>query len=587
MPNVIVRFLGEYFSIREPDSGLTLKSSYQALVGSLVLNPTTIDPKKVSTTIASYSVKLTDVGGVISALVKLAGEDLVGQQVDIWLGRCKAGPADTDLDFADYFQLPTTRIKEISRQDNAYTFKTTEETDRMNRPIYALKTRLDGTVLAATTTFSVKDAIDEFPTSGFLKIGKEFVGYTSKDDGAKSFSGLTRGEFNTTPEDYEDGDDVYIAEQLAGNPLTAILKILISGGGGGTYDTLTDGLGIDESLIDVATIESIRDELFPNLSFTMHLYNIENALQEIEKELLAPLNLRFTYSRGAKLSLAVLDKARFVESVDILNHESIVSFPQWSVTDNKIVNQIEIDWDYNEDTGKYAQRTVFTDQDSIDTYGKKSPLKFQFKSVRETSDGQDFIDEFGNAMLGRLANPLPEIEVSTQIDKSLLNIGDKTRLETDTLPNSSGQLNFGEELEVVSRTINYQTGDVKLKLAFTSFTGVRSCYICPSDTITVVTSQSVVEVGAGKGDLWAAGWKARLWDIVAKAYTADPVNEIASIDGDEITFVDPWATTLIASQHRIKFPDYDDATEEQKRYCFISPTGLDFSNSEKSYKIVP
>lgn len=585
--NVVVRFLGEYFTLWNPDSGLVVKSTYKNLVGSLVLNPTTIDPKKVSTTIASYSVKLTDVGNVISELVKLSGEDLVGQPVDIWLGRVKAGAQDTALDFADYFKLPTTRIKEISRQDNAYTFKTTEETDRMNRPIYDTKTRLSGTVLAATTTFSVKDAIDDFPASGFLKIRNEFVGYTAKDNTLKTFTGLTRGEFSTLPDDYDDNEAVLIAEQVSGNPITTILKILISNGGGGAYDTLKDGLGIDPDLIDLVEIEAIRDELFPNVSFVSHLYDIDSALNELETEFLAPLNLRFTYSKDSKLTLAVLDKARFVDEVDVVDDDTVTSFPKWTVNDNKITNQIEIDWDYNEATAKYAQRTVFVDDDSVAAYGKKSSLKLKFKSLRASLSGQDFVNTFGAALLSRLSYPIPEIEVSTQIDKSLLNIGDKTLLRSSNLPNASGKLNFAEEMEVISRSINYQTGDVKLKLAFTSFTGVRSCYIAPSDTIQVVTAQDVVEVGAGKGDLWGVGWKVKLWDNVAHEYTADATNEIASIDGDEITFVDPWATTLIASQHRLKFPFFDEASEDQKRYCFISPDGLDFSNSEKSYKIVP
>ena len=38
----------------------------------------------------------------------------------------------------------------------------------------------------------------------------------------------------------------------------------------------------------------------------------------------------------------------------------------------------------------------------------------------------------------------------------------------------------------------------------------------------------------------------------------------ASIVGDKITFVDPWSTTLVATQHRIMFADYDSVTDQQK-----------------------
>lgn len=583
--NVVVRFLGRYFTLRAPDAGLITRDAYQGLVASLVLNPTTVDPKRVSTTIASYSIKMIDRNGTLSRLVKDSGVDLVNQTVEIWLGRNLAAVGDS-MDFADYYKLPVTRIKRYNFQDGAYTFSTTEETDRMNRSIFVTKTRLSGDILAATNALTVKDDISGFASSGYLRIDDEFLGYTSKDNGAKTFSGLTRGEFNTLPADHSDNADIFVATNVEVNPVTLLLQLLISGGGGGAYDVLPAGLGIAPSLIDLDEIEGIRDELFSSVEFRLGLYNISNALQFIEREILAPCNLRFTYSINSKLTLVVLDRARFVETTDIIDEDTLTKNPSVSVDDNKIVNVIEIDWGYSELTGKYEQRSTFRNEDSIAAYGEKTSINFKFKGVQADLDGEDFVDQFGNALLDRLSLPSAEISVNTQVDKSLMNVGGKTLLRSTKIANASGVLNFAEETEIVSRAINYQTGDVQIKLAFTSFTGVRSCYLAPSATFVSAASDSVGTLGAGKGDLWQAGWKVRLWDNVAAEYATTQVNEIESIDGDEITFVDPWDVTLSAD-HRLKFPDYDDATAEQKRYCFISPTGLDFSSTEKSYKIVP
>lgn len=581
--NIIIRFLGEYFSLHTPDSGLTLKKKYENILGSTILNPTTVDPKRVSTTIATNSIKLIDKKNVISALVKDKGLALIGQQVEIWIGRVGVGMA-----FSDYLKLPTTRIKKITKQDDSFTFSTSEETDRMARPIFHDSTRILGNILAATSTIVAKDDITDFPSSGFFHVDDEFISYASKDDATKTFSGCVRGEFNTIPAAHEDDTAAFVATQITANPIDIILQILTSGGGGGAYDVLDDGLGIDQNLIDIAEIESIRDELFADATFQLGLYGVENALADIlEKELLAPNNLRFTYSANSKITLAVLDKAIFIESVNTMDHDSITKTPKLDIDDNKIVNRIEILWGFDESTGKMASKSVFKDASSIATYGERSPLNFSFKAIKPALNGSALVSKFATAMLARLSIPNPEISLTTHINKSLLNVGSKARLETTKIPNDSGQLNFAEELEVVSRSVNYETGDVTFKLAFTSFTGVRSCYLAPSDTFAVITSQSVAEVGAGRGAFWRAGWKVKLWDNNLNAYTADAVNTIESIDGDEITFENAWSTT-ITTHHRLKFCDYDDATNEQKRYCFISNNSEQpFSDNKKPYRISP
>jgi hypothetical protein len=579
--NVIIRFLGVYISIRDADSGVTIDHDYRGLVSSLVINPTSIDPRRVATTIASYSFKLIDKNLVISKLVKEKGEDLIGESVEIWIGRTGVG-----MDFADYYKLPITRIKKLSRQDNGYSFSTTEETDRMNAPIYSDMSRLLGDVFSLTTTFTMKDDISGFPSSGFLKIDNEIISYTSKSDSLKQFYGLIRGEFGTLPVAHSDNDTIFICEQVTDNPLNLILRLLTSGGGGGAYDNLKDGLAISNTLIDIAGIEDLRDGSFFGRQFTLAFYNITNALQYMEKQLLEINNLRFTYSRQSKLTLALLDKAKFVDSTDVIDEDTLSDFPHWNVDESKVVNQINIDWDYNEATGKYEQLSQYADASSIATYGAKTALKFQIKGAKVALNGQAIVDSFANELLARLSFATPEIDVKTQIDKSLLNIADKTVLESSMLPDQNGALNFAEELEVINRAINYQTGDVSLKLAFTSFTGIRSCYICPSDTIALVNSQSSIDLGAGRGDLWQPGFKVKLWNNLTMAYETDPVNEIQSITADTLVFTTPFVTTL-TTDHRIKFADYDSAAKSQKRYCFVGDNSLDFPDGGKRYSILP
>lgn len=576
--NVVIKFGGEYYSIRQPDSGLAIPRQRQRVVQSLVINPSTIDPKRVSTTIGSYSFTILDKAGMLSRAVKDTGVDVLGQDVEIWLGR-----SGVSMAFSDYYKLPITKISKVSKVSNGWSFSTKESTDRLNKPLYDTKSRLSGEIVGGTTIITAKDDISDFPSSGYFRLDREIISYTSKDDGTKTFSGCARGEFSTTATDHDDNVDLRLVDLVTDNPINILLKMLTSGSGSGSYDTLTDGLAIDPSLLDVTGMETLRDAEFPGVEFSLALYDITNALQYIEAQILAPCNLRFSYTSTSKLTVVRLNKASFVDDIALIDHNSMVGDPSMSIMDTSIVNKIDISWDYNEDTGQYRNRDTYTDDDSISTYGKTTqPLSFEFKGVSD----QDFVDAFAAGLLDRLSTPKPEIEVKTFISKSLTNVGQQSRMETTRLPNENGQLNFAADTETISRAINYKTGDVKLKLVYTGYTNVNLGFISPSDTIDTVNAQDEVELGAGRGDLYMVGWKMRLWNNLTNDYEADDVNEISDVTGDVLTFSSPWSTTL-TTDHRLKFADHNEVVQSQKRYAFVGITGSDFSAVEKSYKIVP
>ncbi len=579
--NVVMKINGQYFAIRKPDSGLVIAAPFDRCIQSLILNPTSIDLRRVTTTIASYSFKIVDKYGVVTAMVLGDGAPFMNAQVEIWLGR-----TDVAMSFADYYKLPITRINKMDHTENAYNFASTEETERMDRPIYRLKSALSVDILSGTTTLTMRDSIDDFPATGYLKIEDEFMSYTGKSDVLKRFTGVVRGELSSTPAAHSANTDALQSETVTANPITLLLQILISGGGGGAYDVLDSGLGIDPTLIDLTEIEALRTDLFTGVEFRLGLYNIESALKFIEEQILMPCNLRFTYSRSSKISLAILDKAVFVDTADLIDEDTISSYPKWTVDGNKIANRLEIQWDYDEVTNTYGRRTVSEDAASIAAYGAKTALKYDFKGIKEDLDGETIITEFADRLLARLSVSTPEVQMNTHVDKSLQTIGDKTLVESSQIPSVNGTLNFASEMEIVSRSINFQTGDVQFKLAFTSFTNIRSCYIAPCSEIITVISQKKVTLAAGRGDLYSVGWKLRLWDMFPLAYADAQINEIESISGDDITFVDNFTTTLTGpGDMKLKFANYDECAESQKRYCFISDAGLNFGDGKPTYKV--
>lgn len=582
-PNVVIRFpdLSEDFAVHQPDSGLTIAAG-RRVVSNLTVNPTRVDLRRVNTTIASNTFDLIDKNEIITALFKDNSKLFLKERVQIFIGRI-----GVSMDFSEYFELPETIVNGVTHNDNRYTFRSVEQTDRMNKPVFNFRSILEVDILAGTTTIDANTDIDDFPASGIIKINDEFISYTSKDNGARQFLGATRGEKGSTPSAHDAGSEIFNVTDVSGNPVDLLLQILISGGGGGPYDVLSEGLGIDESLIDVTEMENIRDQIFAGESYSYSLYGFENMLKDfIEPELLDSINARFKISANSKISIAILDQTVFGEAPESISEDTQIRTPRYTVQDRRLVNKVIIDWDFLEGTQRYREQTTFIDQDSIDEFGEQAPLRKKWKGPKAASSGQLIVNDRGGRLIERFKTPTPDISVDTQMDKGLLNIGDKILLASSKIPSASGTLQFASEVEILEKSINWINGDVKFKLAFTSYTGIRGAYIAPSDNIVSITSQKVVDVGSGRGDCYEVGWKLQLWNNSTEAYEADAPNEIVSISGDQITFKDNFSTTLVAGGvHRLKFPEYDDASADQRRFAFISDDGNDFDDGSATYRI--
>jgi len=572
-PNIVIRLDGSDYAIRQPDSGLVVPAANVGVVGGVRLNPAKVDLKRVNTVIASSSFDLIDIDGEITRLFKDNAILFLKKTVDIFIGR-----SGVSQDFSDYLQLPTTRVEGWSHTDNKYTFRTVEETDRMTKETFNERVPLAVDILPATTTIDAQNSIANFANSGQLKINDEFMSYTSKS--GTQFLGVTRATKGSTAVAQDKGSEIFRVDDISGNPIDLIMQIIISNGGGGPFDVLADGLGIDASLIDTADMIVTRDQIFAGENFSFSMYGIENTLKFLEDELLLACNCRFKTTSSSKISIAVLDQTVFGEAPDAITNDTTTSTPRFQVTGNQIINNIVIDWDFLEGTGKYRESTTFTDADSITDFGKTKPYRLSFKGIFT----QAIVNDRGNRLLERFKTPTPSISMNTHMDKGLINIGDNVTVLSDNIPNASGTLNFATELEVIERAINWTSGDVRFRLAFTSYSGIRACYVAPSDLIDSVISQKKITVSAGRGDCFTIGWKLQLWDEITRSYESDPPNEIISIVADTITFKDNFVTTL-TTDHRLKFPDYDDATDDQKRYCYISDGGADFDDGSATYRV--
>jgi hypothetical protein len=582
--NVVIRFKSQYFCIRQPDSGLSIGSNYQGTVKNLVVNPTQVDLKRVSTTIASYSFELHDKMGVVSSLFAANAYMLTGEAVDIWIGRTSAS-----LDFSGYYQLPQTRIKAVTYDGNmTYSFSVTEQTDRMNKSIFNLSTTLAGDISAGTTTILVQSTADlsTWPSSGIWRIDDEFGTYAGVDNTLKELTGCTRGLKGTTAAAHKAGATVYNVVDVTDNPLNILLSLLTSRGGGGAYDTLIDGVGLSSSLVDLTGIASLRDTYFSGQQYSFSLYDISNALQFIETEILQPCNLRLTTSSDSKLSVVILDKSPFNPNPTTIDENSITNKGiSWTVDATQVINQIAVQWDWDEGTQTYKQISNYSDSASITQYGAMPVWTIQTKGIKASLLGQTIVDALASALISRFKQPYPQIEFTVQMDKSLLNVGNKATVNTTKLPTSSGNYAFSAELEVYSRGINYVTGDVAMKMMFTRYSAVRQCFIAPTHYIQSVGSQSSITLTSGGGAFYTVGWPMRIFNTLTGDWLSDGTRIIQSIAGDVITFTTPWSTTLANTTMRLTLPKYDETVSAQRAYCFIGVTSGNFPDGTGPYLI--
>lgn len=574
VPNIVILFAGEYFAIRQPDSGLAIKPEYVGLVKRVQISPTRIDPLRPSNTISSSSFSLLDEKNEVSKLFLNQNGFRLGQAVKVFIGR-----SFENLDFSEYFELPDFELKGFNKIDNGYSFKANEKKDRLNNGSFSIQTKLAVDIFAATTVITVQD-VSNLPTSGFAKIKDEFFSWSGIT--GSNLTGVIRGEFGSIPADHKAGENIFKVENITSrNVIDLLLQILISSGGGGVYDVLSEGAGFDESLIDVQDFLDAKDAFFTGASFEIKIYNQPSLQRFLENEIFLPYGLRLRSNRNGKIGLALLNRNIFEIDSPIINEDNSLDVPDFNIDENRISNRVRIFWNFSDGQNEFLNVNEYTDAESITEYGETSWQVYQFKGIKDLPT----INAIAALYLERFRLPRPTIQVSTNNSTSFLNIGDKTELFSTRLPTEQGNLNFISTLEVLNQAYNVATGTVKYELAFTSFSGLRQCFIAPSDTIITFSSQKSMTIASGRGVHYRTGWIMKLYSNNTRDFYGTQTNEIVSIVGDVITFKDDWLYPLDILVSRIMFADYNEVSEQQKKFCFINVENENFSDGTKPYQV--
>ena len=129
-----------------------------------------------------------------------------------------------NFDFADYKKVANTRIESVTKIANGYSIKSKEVISLLTNPSYNISDKLDITILPISVSLDLQDA-SKFPTSGFLKIGQEFIRYNGKTE--NTLENLVRSQIGTTAAEHEEGEDVFLVTEIIDqNPIDIMLQLM-------------------------------------------------------------------------------------------------------------------------------------------------------------------------------------------------------------------------------------------------------------------------------------------------------------------------------------------------------------------------
>ena len=576
--NVVVNIDGVYYANKQPDSGLAIDPNH-LIIDDPKINGVNVDIRRAKTPVGSFNFKLKDEDEYITKKIMLDANNFLEKEVT-----CYVGFITGSFDFSEYKQVAKTRVSSLSKIPNGYSIISKEVTSLITNPTYNIEDKLDIDILPVSTTLNLQDA-SLFPSSGMIKIEREFITYTDKLD--NTLIGLTRAVIGEA-EEHSNGEDVFLVTQLINiNPMDMLLQLLLSKDGDNTnhptYDVLENGLGLSPDLVDITKFESVKTESFDGEVMRLYLYDETDTLKWIEKEILQPTNARL-YTDNGKISVAVLDQIEVGASVKEVNEDVIRGTPTWRLSSNKIHNVIKVQYDFDPSSNKYNTIIEFKLSDSINTFGEKKPLIFKYKGVHTDIGGGAVMAKRAEQLLNRLGTPRGELSFKAFLDVEDIGIGEDVLLNHRYLPQQGGGLGISDQIEVVARSVNLKEATCSYKLEYTSFTGIRIPFIAPSPNIDIVTSQKVFSVS--DGSCFKSGHALLLWDNDNHNYLPDAVNYVESVDGNIITMVNEFTSDLNGNV-RIKLADYDSCSNDQKsRYAFVGFNTGFFNDGTKSYQII-
>jgi len=376
---------------------------------------------------------------------------------------------------------------------------------------------------------------------------------------------------------------------LQGNPINILLAVLMSTGTpgtNGTHDYLAEvnSLGLSSDFINVTEIEAVRDAWFPGNSHYMKITVSERivAKEWIETEILQPLNCYPAIDGQGKYSIKPCKPplAGYTR-VQSFTDDNTISLPSWDANLSALVNDLEIHYDHDGDD--YLTQEIYADTTSINNRGPgNKTLTIKSKGLHTTISGislntftADVIARRKASIFNRFAAPPLKIGITSFFDHWLTEVGDIVPVTSSYLPDiEAGTRGLSAaRMEVSNITPNWDKGTVKTTLLNTGYAKNIYATVSPSMTVTVGTSGTQFTVSAADAAKYAnfTNPEVKMYDAGMRAQGSHVTLLTVNATTGVITCDDIGSTP--AAGWKVTFADYDDGTDEQKNYGYISDSG--------------
>ncbi len=548
------------------------------LIRSSAWNPPRITLDSARVTIATLTVRLIDPDGDL--LTELKNNDVYLKKMSLFLGY-------DALASGDYHKVAEFRIVKINAGDEMFVINGEDNLGKLREPVKLNTSVLTADLAAGATTLTVISTAD-FNTADTGKMGDEVLSWTGKT--ATTLTGLTRGLDGSDDEDHDSGEDVFQVVKIEENPITAMLQLMISPGGGGIYDVLDVGLGIAQADIAVSQFESVRDDSgLAGDEWTIELgQHVDSLLDLFEKEFMLPTTTRLFVDDDALLSLALLDEVTVDSLDDELLKEDVPVVPTPTSDARKLVNRVELKWDFKLGTNKYQRKEEFDDTDSQSRFGTRESRTQSFKFIKQGKSGQAIMERFKDRLFRRASTPIFRLSRMKGLSRKQFFVpGQKVVfIHNKVIDLPLGIKGFNRLIEILSKKWDLEKATVSYEVNASELLSERYGFISAASDVVSGASDTVFTLAAGEGVKWKVGYEVSIW---LKSGGTGPIGtaSITIIATDTIT-VDASIGVTPSSIHQLRFADFPSVTEtvlDQKRFGWITDDSNPFGDGSDPYLI--
>ena len=389
--------------------------------------------------------------------------------------------------------LFTQQVTGVNYTDGVYDIRCQDIQREQRKEIFEAKvTNLRLSVSETDTTIPVQSttgfqtvfhgpSYSDSPSStvGYIRIDDEFIRYTGTT--ADTFTGCTRGVFNTVPAEHkiESGsandrqpeveEIIYLelpGPKLAYSILTGVLH--------GDSATLPPhwNLGISVADVTLDQFEAIGLDLWDTSDDTASMLLRFLALaksdgkQFLEEQIYRVLGLYSPVLNDGTLGLrrmvAILADAPYVMVLD----ESV--FTQVGALEHdyrSLINVIKVDWNFDPIADRFTRRRIVIDQDSIDIHGDAPDRNFEWRGIHGSRHTDNFVNQRIDSIRDRYSGPPLRMSGKLLHSSNVLEVGDVVRVQLAHIRDYTGTgSSIDRSFEIQRIAADQISGDVIVSL---------------------------------------------------------------------------------------------------------------------------